>query len=57
MRTVGIWVCGLLACACFGGLVGDALDRYGFGGFFGAVGGALAFSCARLWFVSSSKGQ
>jgi hypothetical protein len=52
-----LWVTGILSSAIFGGLVGMALA--GVGGTFaeaatngfalGALGGALAFTCFRLW--------
>lgn len=56
MRTVGIWVFGLLASLIAGGLVGGKFSP-GWGSeyeLWGALAGALAFACARLWFVQSS---
>jgi hypothetical protein len=49
VRTAGIWIFGLLASGIFGAIVGDWLARSGEGGFFGFLGGAFAFACARLW--------
>lgn len=56
LRTVGIWVFGLLAGALFGALMGARLDREG-GGLFGLLGGAFAFACARLWLARPRYGQ
>ncbi len=53
MKRVAIWVCGILACGIFGGLVGSNLD-FSNGGFFGFLGGALAFTCARLWLAEAA---
>lgn len=49
MRTFFIWLTGILASAIVGGGVGDYLQPYGSGGFWGVLFGAFAFSCARLW--------
>ena len=51
MRTVAIWVCGLLACAIIGGLIGSGLaPPYTYDwGVWGALAGMLAFACLRLW--------
>ena len=51
IRTIGIWITGLLASSIAGGILGDAIDSGmsdGYG-FLGAVAGALAFTCFRLW--------
>jgi hypothetical protein len=46
LRTIAVWVFGLLAGAIFGGLIGEALvDR---GGYIGVIGGAFAFACVRI---------
>ena len=49
MRTFFIWVTGILTSMIVLGLVGDFLGPYSFGGFWGAVAGALGFTCFRLW--------
>jgi hypothetical protein len=53
MRTVALWVFGLLAGGSFGGLIGFAISSlYGgqqYDGFLGLIGGVSAFVCARLW--------
>ena len=49
MRTFLIWFCGVLACMIVGGGLGSALDQFSGGGFWGALDGALAFACFRLW--------
>lgn len=53
-RIIAIWVFGILASAIFGGMIGDLLLQPG-GGLMGAVGGILAFACARLWLASPSQ--
>jgi hypothetical protein len=60
MRTLGIWIFGLLAGGLAGAIVAFALIRPGFDGqFFTFVGGFLtgvfAFACARLWLTTPSK--
>jgi hypothetical protein len=57
MRTLGIWVFGLLASAIAGGLIGSKFDD-GYSsssGFWGFLAGVLAFACVRLWLGQSSK--
>jgi hypothetical protein len=49
VRTFFIWLTGILASAIVGGGVGDYLQPYGSGGFWGILFGAFAFTCARLW--------
>jgi hypothetical protein len=49
VRTFFIWFCGVLACMIVGGGLGSALDQFNGGGFWGAIAGALTFTCFRLW--------
>jgi hypothetical protein len=58
MRTIGIWIAGLLASGIFGGLIGDRFlssGVYSETGVWGFLGGMLAFTCARLWLVAPAK--
>jgi hypothetical protein len=49
-RTFAIWVFGILASMTFGGAVGAIIDRSGAGeAVWYGIGGACAFTCARLW--------
>jgi hypothetical protein len=53
-RTVALWVCGLLASAIIGGVVGahfDAPYRTDVA-FLGIIAGPLVFTCARFWMTS-----
>ena len=55
LRTVGIWVFGLLASAIFGAMIayhGLANSSSQDAGFFGFIAGACAFAAARLIFTS-----
>jgi len=56
-RTIGIWVFGLAAGACFGGMVGTGIT-YGYENqsVTGAFGGMFAFSCLRLWLSQRRAG-
>lgn len=57
MRTVGIWVSGLLASAIIGGLTGSVFNQP-FStdmGVWGALAGMLAFTCVRLWLGQRSR--
>jgi len=56
MRTVAIWVGGLLAGGIVGSLVGSDLSHRD-GGFFGFIAGALAFAGARLWLMERGKSE
>ncbi len=49
LRAVAIWALGLIAAGTVGGLLGTATSSAGDQGFGGAVAGACAFACARLW--------
>jgi hypothetical protein len=49
MRTVLIWVFGLVASGIAGSFVGGYLQPYSDGAFFGFCLGLAAFACARLW--------
>ena len=50
MRTVFIWIFGLLASAIVGGIIGSRFDADG-GNYLlgGMLAGMLAFACIRLW--------
>jgi hypothetical protein len=48
-RAVALWVFGLLGASIFGGIVSHGLTHSAEGSFFGALGGAFVFICARLW--------
>ncbi len=53
VRTIAIWVFGLLGSAITGSLVGGALTYDGeIAGFFA---GAFLFACLRLWLAAASK--
>jgi len=45
---------GILASAIVGGGIGDYLQPYCFGGFWGVLFGGFAFTCARLWLVAKA---
>lgn len=47
-RTIGIWICGLIAALTVGGGAGAWLG-FNDGGFVGMISGGCAFSCFRLW--------
>lgn len=53
-RTVAIWVCGLLASAIIGGIVGARFDApyTTDNAFWGVIAGLLVFTCGRLWMTS-----
>jgi hypothetical protein len=62
IRTIAIWIFGLLAAAIIGGFLGSAYDAhfypYGGGGIariYGVIGGMCAFTCLRLWLAPKSK--
>jgi len=61
MRTLGIWIFGLLAAGLAGSIIALALIRPPAGDgqfltFFGGfLSGTFAFACARLWFAAPSK--
>ena len=59
MRTVGIWVFGLLASAIIGGVIGGVLDGpYSYDrGFLGVFAGMFTFACARLWLGQQAQGS
>jgi hypothetical protein len=48
-RVVTLWAFGLLGASIFGGIVGHGFTHSEAGSFFGALGGAFVFICARLW--------
>jgi hypothetical protein len=47
-QKIGIWVSGILAAGIFGTFLGVWAGVDG-GPMSGFIGGALAFTCARLW--------
>jgi hypothetical protein len=55
MRTFFIWATGILASAIICGGIGDYLQPYGAGGFWGILFGPLAFTCVRLWLAEKRK--
>jgi uncharacterized membrane protein YfcA len=56
VRTIAIWVFGLLASAIIGGFAGAHLsETYDAALFWGALAGMLAFACLRLWLATPSK--
>jgi hypothetical protein len=61
IRTLGIWVFGLLAAAIIGGFIGSAYDSVfnPYAGGLGLLTAALAamsvFTCLRLWLAPKSK--
>ena len=59
MRTIGIWVFGLLASAIVGGFVASRFEsQYDYShdlGLMGALAGIFAFACIRLWLGGSSS--
>lgn len=48
-RSLSIWLSGTLASMIVGGAIGDWIQPYGGGAFWGWVAGACAFICFRLW--------
>ena len=48
-RAIVLWSAGLIAGMIFGGLIGNTYLGGDSGGYFGAIGGAALFACARLW--------
>lgn len=51
LRNTLLWISGVLASGIFGSLIGSQLEPVN-GGVAGALGGAAAFVCARLWAMS-----
>jgi hypothetical protein len=53
LRTIAIWVFGLLASIIVGGLIGGLVDAAahsgGWGPLLGMLAGLFAFPCVRLW--------
>ena len=52
VRTIALWVCGLLASASIGGAIGAIVTTYAHSrsdGFLGMFGGMFTFACLRLW--------
>ena len=57
MRTFFIWLTGILFFMIVGGGVGDWANPYAGGAFWGALAGAMAFTCARLWLAPARASQ
>jgi hypothetical protein len=61
IRTIAIWVSGLLASGIFGYLVTYNLfyrvvgSKFGDLHVWGIIGGMFAFACLRLWLATPSK--
>jgi hypothetical protein len=58
LRTVAIWISGLLASAIIGGFIGSTFDTVygdGLGSITGVLAGLLAFTCARLWLAGEPR--
>ena len=61
VRTVAIWVFGLLAAAIIGGVAGSAYDftpnpyNDRLGQLLGAVAGMCVFACVNLWLGARPK--
>jgi hypothetical protein len=62
IRTIGIWIFGLLAAAIIGGFLGSAYAEHfyphnsdGLEPIFGVIGGMCVFACLRLWLAPKSK--
>jgi hypothetical protein len=65
MRTLAIWIFGLLASMIIGGMIGAQLDvlalrnEYSFNdhnnAVFGILAGAFIFACLRLWLAAPTK--
>jgi hypothetical protein len=58
LRTIVIWISGLLASAIFGGFIGSTFDSVygdGRGMIAGAFAGLLTFICARLWLAKEPR--
>lgn len=49
MTKTVIWVSGVVASVTIGGALGTVINPYGPAYVIGALGGASAFICARLW--------
>jgi uncharacterized membrane protein YeaQ/YmgE (transglycosylase-associated protein family) len=58
VRTIAIWVFGLLASAIVGGVIGmmavDLTHDPGTG-WLGALAGIFGFACLRLWLAAPSR--
>jgi hypothetical protein len=59
VRTIAIWVFGLLASALIGGLIGGlgdaAIRNIGWGAPIGALAGIFGFACLRLWLAAPAR--
>jgi hypothetical protein len=61
IRTLAIWIFGLIAAATIGGFIGSAYDdalnsdAVGLGFPSGALVGMCAFICLRLWIARRSQ--
>lgn len=55
IRTIFIWLFGLIAAGIVGGMIGSWARPYGDAPFFGFIAGLCTFACARLWLVPSNR--
>lgn len=55
MRVLIIWVMGIVSLSIIGSLIGFALTKEHAGSNDGAIAGACAFTCLRLWFSPPSQ--
>ena len=49
IKTILIWVFGVIGSGAFGMMIGIALERTGIEPMLGLTGGALLFAAIRLW--------
>jgi hypothetical protein len=56
VRTIAIWIFGLLASAIIGSFAGAYFGgTYDVAFLWGALAGMLAFACLRLWLAAPSR--
>jgi len=56
LRTIGIWVSGILASMIIGGAIGSLIVPYPSDApLSGFIAGAAAFTCMRLWLTEQPK--
>jgi hypothetical protein len=58
IRSIGIWVFGLLASAIVGGLAGLRVEHdppYSIDWLWGILAGMFTFACVRLWIGGTPK--
>lgn len=57
LRSLGIWIFGLIGAAIFGGFAGNYLSQGQDQVSFGMIGGMCVFACARLWAESRAHAE